>query len=72
MSANLRKPSQERGCAGKINLGSSYQKQAERMKTKHGKEFGVYQCPYCMGSHLTTKLDRCDKYKPLLYRTDKP
>lgn len=64
-------PSQERGCGFKINLGRNYTKQADRMAKKHGKQYGVYHCPYCKGTHLTTKLDIAAKYfEPLIYTTE--
>jgi hypothetical protein len=62
-------PSQERGCAGKANLGRSYQRQAARLAAKHGKRYGVYACPHCGGTHLTTKLENAGLYAPLLYVT---
>ena len=66
----VRLPSFERGCEGKANLGRSYEKQAEKMKTKHGKEYGVYRCPHCEGTHLTTKLEKRDEYPALIYQTN--
>lgn len=61
-------PSVERGCTGKANLGRDYERQAERLSAKHGKQYGVYRCPHCKGTHLTTKLDIAAKYfEPLLY-----
>lgn len=63
----MKKPSKERGCEGKMNLGSSYAQQADKMSEKHGKAFGVYRCPHCQGTHLTTKLEKRDDYEPLLY-----
>lgn len=63
-------PSVERGCTGKANLGRDYVKYADRMSVKHGKQYGVYRCPHCGGTHLTTKLDIAAKYfEPLLYAT---
>jgi hypothetical protein len=64
-----KQPSKQRGCEGKANLGRSYVKQADKMSIKHGKQYGVYRCPHCEGTHLTTKLDKADKYAELLYRT---
>ena len=66
-----RQPSQERGCQGKANLGSkNYKKSADRLSTKHGKTFSVYQCPHCGGTHLTTKpVSAIDGYAPVLYTT---
>jgi hypothetical protein len=65
----MKLPSQERGCHGKTNLGRSYAKQADKLARKHGKRYGVYQCPHCNGYHLTTKLDKADQYEPLKYTT---
>lgn len=62
-------PSVERGCSGKTNLGRSYAKQADNLATKHGKKYGVYHCPHCGGTHLTTKLDKSETYAPLIYTT---
>lgn len=64
-----RLPSFERGCEGKANLGRNYEKQAEKMKRKHGKDYGVYHCPHCEGTHLTTKLEKRHEYPPLIYQT---
>ena len=66
-SAKGRIPSYERGCKGKINLGRSYKKQADRLSSKHEKIYGVYQCPHCEGYHLTTKMDKVCQYAPILY-----
>lgn len=63
-------PSEERGCVGKINLGRSYVKQADRLSRKHGKKYGVYRCPHCGGTHLTTKLEKSDQYAELLHITE--
>ena len=63
----MKQPSKERGCEGKINLGRNYEKQADKLSKKHGKSYGVYRCPYCEGTHLTTKIDSRDKYRDLLY-----
>ena len=58
-STLIRLPSLERGCKGKINLGHKrYAYNAERMSRKFGKQYAVYLCPYCKGTHLTTKLDK--------------
>lgn len=63
-------PSIERGCIGKANLGRKYEKAAERLSKKHGKTYGVYRCPHCGGTHLTTKLEIAAKYfEALLYTT---
>ena len=38
------------------------------MSTKHGKRYGVYRCPHCNGTHLTTKIEISELYfEPLLY-----
>lgn len=64
-------PSQERGCGTKIKLGRNYRKSADRLAKKHGKNYGVYLCPYCKGYYVTTKLEIAAKYfDPLLYVTD--
>ena len=60
-------PSFERGCKGKINLGKSYEKQADKLSVKHGKKYGVYKCPHCKGHHLTTKMDKVCQYAEILY-----
>lgn len=67
-----RKPSRERGCRGKVNLGRvTHIKQSERMAAKHGKRYGVYECPHCGGHHLTTKIANAGRYQhPLIYTTD--
>ena len=64
-----RQPSFERGCQGKANLGSkTYKKSADKFAKKHGKNYSVYQCPHCGGTHLTTKpVD--NSYAPILYKT---
>ena len=60
----------ERGCTGKANLGRNYAKSADRTAKKHGKTYGVYRCPHCQGTHLTTKLETAEKYfEPLIYKT---
>ena len=68
-------PSRERGCIGKANLGNkNYKKSADRIAAKHGKNYAVYQCPYCQGTHLTTK-EIDGTYAEVLYQTnyqDKP
>jgi len=63
----VRLPSVERGCDGKTNLGRSYAKQADRLAAKHGKKYGVYRCPHCSGTHLTTKLEKSDQYADFLH-----
>ena len=62
-------PSKERGCIGKANLGSkNYKKSADKLSRKYGKVFSVYRCPYCLGTHLTTKpVD--GTYADILYQT---
>jgi hypothetical protein len=67
----MKKPSVERGCIGKINIGRSYIKQSEKLAKKHNKQYGVYQCPHCDGYHLTTKLENKDLYESLLHITEK-
>jgi hypothetical protein len=67
MERLVRLPSVERGCEGKTNLGRSYAKQADKLATKHGKKYGVYRCPHCGGTHLTTKLDKSESYAPLVH-----
>jgi hypothetical protein len=67
MDRLVRLPSVERGCDGKTNLGRSYAKQADRLAAKHGKKYGVYRCPHCDGTHLTTKLDKSETYAPLIH-----
>lgn len=65
-----RQPSAERGCARKVNLGRDYERHAERLSQRHGKRYGVYRCPHCQGTHLTTKLENAGFYaEPLLYVT---
>lgn len=65
----MKLPSLERGCVGKTNLGSDYETQARRFAKKHGKRYGVYHCPHCGGTHLTTKLENRDSYAELLFIT---
>ena len=65
----IRQPSQERGCSGKANLGRRFQANADRLAQRHGKRYGVYRCPHCGGTHLTTKRDNADQYAPLLHVT---
>jgi hypothetical protein len=67
MERLVRLPSVERGCDGKTNLGRSYAKQADKLAAKHGKKYGVYHCPHCAGTHLTTKLDQSENYAPLIH-----
>lgn len=63
-------PSIERGCKGKANLGRHYEKQADRLAKKHAKRYGVYRCPHCHGTHVTTKMEIAAKYfEPLIYVT---
>lgn len=69
MNALVRNPSIERGCDGKANLGRHYAKQADRLAAKHAKRYGVYRCPHCGGTHLTTKLENAERYAPLLHVT---
>lgn len=65
----MKTPSKERGCEGKLKLGDSYAKQADKLAVKHGKQYGVYECPHCGGAHLTTKLQNKDNYPLLLHVT---
>lgn len=68
----MKECSKERGCQGKVNLGSNGVvaiQYAEKLKTKYGKDYGVYKCPHCGGHHLTTKLKNRDEYAPLIYST---
>lgn len=62
-------PSLERGCLRKTALGNAYVKQAARLAKKHVKKYGVYYCPHCNGTHLTTKLENSGEYPDLLYVT---
>jgi hypothetical protein len=64
-----KKPSFRRGCLNKTNLGRHYAMKAERIARKHGKRYGVYRCPHCQGTHLTTKLEKAGKYPALLHVT---
>lgn len=66
----MRQCSKERGCDGKANLGSKYAKQADKLSVKHGKQYAVYRCPHCQGTHLTTKLDGLGDYQEPLYVTE--
>ena len=66
----MRQPSKERGCDGKMKLGKNPFKKARKMAIKHGKKYGVYNCRYCLGQHLTTKLKTKDEYAPLVYITE--
>ena len=68
----MKTPSKERGCDGKANIGSSYERTAEMLAHKHSKRYGVYGCPHCGGHHLTTKLYKRGEYAPLLYVTFNP
>ena len=60
-------PSVERGCYGKADLGRFYVKQADKLASKHGKKYGVYRCPHCGGTHLTTKFEKSKSYAPLIH-----
>lgn len=66
-----RLPSPERGCHGKIRLGSTcYKSSADRLARKHRKRYGVYRCPHCGSTHVTTKIEVAERYfEPLLYVT---
>jgi len=66
--------SKERGCQGKTNLGGNLitaSRYADALQREHGKNYGIYLCPHCGGHHLTTKLDKRDEYRELLYATVK-
>ena len=63
----MKLPSKERGCTGKANLGRSYVQQANKLAVKHGKRYGVYRCPHCGGTHLTTKIDKANQYAGLIH-----
>lgn len=65
-------PSKERGCDGKTDFGSHYESAARSLSKRHCKRYGVYRCPHCQGTHLTTKLEKADQYAPLLYVTPEP
>lgn len=68
----MKECSKERGCHGKANVGSNVIEAiqwVERLKTKHGKDYGVYECPHCGGHHLTTKLHKKEEYGELVYCT---
>ena len=65
-----KQPSKERGCTGKANLGSKiYKESADRIAKKHCKNFAVYRCPHCQGTHLTTK-EIDGTYAEVLYQTN--
>ena len=65
----MKEPSKERGCVHKVNVGHAYRLYADSLARKHGKQYGVYRCPHCGGTHMTTKLQNQDQYPPLLYVT---
>lgn len=66
----MKQPSKERGCDGKAGINKIDAIQwSERLKTKFGKDYGVYLCPHCGRHHLTTTLQNRDNYAPLLYVT---
>jgi len=68
----MKKCTKENGCDGKVGLGNNLAEAivyAERLKKKFGKEYGIYRCPHCGGTHLTTKLFKQAEYPPLLYVT---
>ena len=68
--SDSKEPSKERGCEGKINFGWDYIERSNHLSKKHGKRYGAYKCPHCLGIHLTTKIDKAGEYKlPLLYVT---
>jgi hypothetical protein len=64
-------PSPERGCHGKIRLGSTgYKGSADRMARKHGKRYGMYRSPHCGSTHLTNHIEVAERYfEPPLYVT---
>lgn len=64
-----KQPSKERGCNGKANLGKDYKKSADKLALKHDKQYGVYKCPHCNGTHVTTKLENSHLYADFLYVT---
>ena len=67
-----KKPSKERGCNGKIKLGSlTYIAEATKLGKKHSKRYGVYNCPHCKGIHLTTNLTNSKEYAAFLFITDR-
>lgn len=68
--SGVKQPSKERGCQGKTNLGRGYARQADKLALKKQKRFGVYACPHCGGTHLTTKLENRKDYPPLLHVTE--
>lgn len=65
----MKQCTKERGCGKKMNLGRRFKKQADRLSQRHGKQYGVYSCPHCEGTHLTTKLEKKEQYPELLYIT---
>lgn len=66
----MKECSEERGCHGKARLGfAEATDYADKLKGKHGKDYGVYRCPHCDYLHLTTKLHKKDEYRELLYIT---
>jgi hypothetical protein len=65
-------PSVERGCRGKTNLGRDFRTHADIFAQKHGKTYGVYECPHCGGHHLTTKIENAADYGGLLYISHQP
>ena len=70
MKEDIRIPSVERGCDCKTDLGRDYKSHADKFAKKYSKKYGVYRCPHCGGTHLTTKLDKSGFYAPLLYVTE--
>lgn len=66
-----RQCSVERGCRNKIWISrKNYRSDANRMAKKHGKQYGVYECPHCKRLHLTTKVDLDGQWTtPLIYIT---
>lgn len=56
------KPSVENGCIKKVNHGEHFKKSADKLSRKYGISYGVYRCPHCGGTHLTSKFNKLNKY----------
>jgi len=66
-------PSLERGCIRKAKLGRHYQKEADKLSKKRGKQYMVYRCPHCGNAHLTTQIRKRFAYRTeILYMTPTP
>ena len=68
----MKECSKERGCDGKANFGSGIDSAiigADKMAKKHGKQYALYLCPHCDGTHLTTKLGKQGDYASVIYVT---